>query len=567
MVAYLDIGVCSGLGLYASGQPGAAAVGTQQGGRVAVWCEQVSRVSQPLLPRHRLLRILVVLFAAVAAFVFAPVPALAHVDLESSSPADGTVVTEVPELIELRFTSEAVPAGDGVVLASADGVTIEVTVSQPEPTVVHVVPAEPFENGVFGVLWTMRAGDAHPKTGTITFQVDALQQPPVDEVSTPDSTVAPPVAEPEASAPESEAPVFEDASDAASEDPASTPEASSAQVELEPVFEVTEPGSDIGDWLARVGRWAAMAGVLAGIGAFAFAATSLVGTRREVEEAGYWVRRAGMLIVAGTVLEVLGTSMGYAGSVAGGFAPSSIVEVLAGSFGIAVALRIVGGVAMASGTTNAVSVASSPIASTVGGSSHGGSGVAVLDRDEPTYRLDVHHERVALIGIGLVAASYLFDGHTVTAAPNLLVRSASAVHVLAAGVWVGGVLLMAWTLAQRYRRSVPLGAAPMAIRFSRVASVALAAVAVAGTALAIAIVDSPSELFTTPWGRVLIVKVLAVAIAAGLGAYNHFVTVPILDRDPADGEAADRLRRLVRIEGAVLLAVVALTAILVGLAS
>jgi copper transport protein len=241
--------------------------------------------------------------------------------------------------------------------------------------------------------------------------------------------------------------------------------------------------------------------------------------------------------------------------------------VLAGSFGIAVALRLFGGVATASGTTNSVSAASSPVAGTVGGSSYGGSDVAVLDRDEPTYRLDVHHERVALIGIGLVAASYLFDGHTVTAAPNLLVRSASAVHVLAAGVWVGGVLLMAWTLAQRYRRSVPLGAASMAIRFSRVASVALAAVAVAGTALAIAILDTPSELFTTSWGRVLIVKVLAVAIAAGIGAYNHFVTVPMLDRDPADGEAADRLRRLVRIEGAVLLGVVALTAILVGLAS
>ena len=506
--------------------------------------------------RRRLQGVLVVLFVAVAVFAVVPAPALAHVDLESSSPADGTVVTEVPELIELRFTSEAVPAGDGVELTSADGVTIEVTVSQPEPTVVHVVPAESLANGVFGVLWTMRAGDAHPRTGTITFQVDAPQPPPVEDGLTPDSTVADADAVPEPSAPESE-----------TEAPVSTQEAASAQVELEPVFEVTESGTGVGDWIARLGRWTAMAGVLAGIGAFAFAATSLVGTRREVEEAGFWVRRCGMLIVAGTGLEVLGVSMGYAGSVAGGFAPSSIVEVLAGSLGIAVALRIVGGVAMASGTTNSVSVASSPVASTVSGSSHGGSDVAVLDRDEPTYRLDVHHERVALIGIGLVAVSYLFDGHTVTAAPNLLVRSAGAVHVLAAGVWVGGVLLMGWTLAQRHRRSLPLEAASMAIRFSRVASVALAAVAVAGTALAIAILDTPSELFTTPWGRVLIVKVLAVAIAAAIGAYNHFVTVPTLDRGPADGEAADRLRRLVRIEGVVLLVVVALTAILVGLAS
>lgn len=197
----------------------------------------------------------------------------------------------------------------------------------------------------------------------------------------------------------------------------------------------------------------------------------------------------------------------------------------------------------------------------------GPSDVAVLDPPEPTYRLDVHHERLALIGIGLVTASFLFDGHTVTTAPGFFVRSASAVHVVAAGVWVGGVLLMAWTLVSRHRRSVPLGAASMAVRFSRIASVALAAVAVAGTAMAFAILDSPTELFTTSWGRVLIMKVVVVCIAAGIGAYNHFVTVPALTTDPMNEATADRLRRLVRVEGVILLLVIAVTAVLVGLAA
>jgi copper transport protein len=502
-------------------------------------------------------------------------PVLGHVDLESSSPSDGTVVTEAPELIELRFTSAAVPAGEGVVLASADGASIDATVTQHEPAIVHIVPTEPLVNGVYGVLWTVKAGDAHPKSGTITFQVDVPLPPPVEEEPTaPAPSTSGIDTVPETTLPEvqvTESPVDEFVVETGDESPASGSEESSveAAADLDPVFEVPATGSEAGDWLARIGRWAAMTGALIGIGAFSFAATSLIGTRREVEEAGLWVQRAGLLVIAGTVIEVLGVSMGLAGSVGDGLAPSSIVDVLAGSFGVAVVLRLVGGLAMAAGTAKIVSVASTPIAGTIRRTTatENASDVAVVDKPAPTYRLDVHRERLALVGIGLVAVSFLFDGHTVTTAPNLLVKAASAVHVLAAGVWVGGVLLMAWTLASRHRRSVPLDAAAMVIRFSRIASIALAAVAIAGTALALAILDSPQDLFTTSWGRVLIVKVLAVCVAAGIGVYNHFVTVPALDTDPTNEAMADQLRRLVRIEGGILLLVVAVTAVLVGVAA
>jgi copper transport protein len=185
----------------------------------------------------------------------------------------------------------------------------------------------------------------------------------------------------------------------------------------------------------------------------------------------------------------------------------------------------------------------------------------------PSFRLDLAHSGTALLGAALVVASYLFDGHTVTAAPAPIVRLANVAHVTAAGVWLGGVLLMGSTLSSRHRRSTPLGAAAMAVRFSRVASVALAVVGVAGIALTWAILESPMQLLATPWGRFLLVKLALVGTAVGIGAFNHFKVVPFLGVDTGEDVAALRLRMLVRIEGAVLLVVVAVTAVFVGLAS
>lgn len=333
-----------------------------------------------------------------------------------------------------------------------------------------------------------------------------------------------------------------------------------------------EPNTAAGEWLGRLGRWAAMFGALIGIGAFAFAATSLVGTKREAQEAGYWVRRSGVLVLAGTFIEVVGASMALAGSIAGGLSPGSLVGTLSGAFGVAVLLRVAGGAAMVQGTEVKASEASAPLAdpTTVGLDGDGAAvATAVLERQraQVTYRLGVHHSVTALIGVGLVTAPYLFDGHTVTAAPTPIVRFANVAHVLGAGVWLGGVLLLGRTLTSRWRRGVALDAAPIAIRFSVVAAVALTVVGLAGIALTWAILDTPSELISTAWGRLLILKLLAVGSAAAIGAYNHFIVIPMLDANRDDEHASDHLRQLVRIEGGILLVVVAITAVFVGVAS
>ena len=107
----------------------------------------------------------------------------------------------------------------------------------------------------------------------------------------------------------------------------------------------------------------------------------------------------------------------------------------------------------------------------------------------------------------------------------------------------------------------------MVLRFSVIASVALAAVGVAGLALAWSILDAPSELWSTSWGRLLLVKVTMVGLAASLGAYNHFFVVPVLESDASNEGASEQVAKVVRIEGAILIAVVVITAILVGAAS
>lgn len=482
-----------------------------------------------MLPRG----VALVAVIATVLLVLLAAPASAHVDLTSSDPANGEVVDDPPETITLVFSTEAEPAGEGVLLVDAAGTPLAAEVDYASPDRVVVTPAHHLGNGSYGVVWTMRAGDAHPRSGSIAFGVDALIPAPGGSVSS----------------------------------------GGERRIEVAPIEAATvgPKNTPAGDWLGAFGRWAALLGALVGIGAFAFAATSLSGSKREVEEAGYWVRRAGVLVIIGTVLELAGASIVLQGSALGGLAPQALWETSASTFGFAVLLRLVGGVAIVRGTGLLVAEAgapeSNPNATPVAAGSPAAATMVRRRPVETIYRLDLRGSLPALVGVAAVAFSYLFDGHTVTASPAMLARIATLAHVLGAGVWVGGVLLMGQILTRRWKAGVPLDAAPLAIRFSRVASIALVVVGAAGLALAWSILDSPGEVVSTAWGRLLLFKLAAVAVAAGLGAYNHFAVVPALEAVEHDEAAAGRLRRTIRIEGAVLLVVVLVTAILVGAAS
>ena len=267
--------------------------------------------------------------------------------------------------------------------------------------------------------------------------------------------------------------------------------------------------------------------------------TALVGTEAEVRQSVRWVRRGGVLVIIGTLVEVAAIAS-MQGDFPGSLTPHSIFTTVSTPHLVAVVLRLVGGVALLQ----------SPAAAMV---------AAVTGADPVRYRLAGRQEWLTLAGMATVLASFAFDGHTATT--GAVGRIASIVHVGAVGVWVGGVWTMLNLVRRRRREGRSTDTVPMALRFSRIAAWALGTVFLAGVALALSIADQPSDLVSGSWGRVLISKTTLVATAAAIGAYNHFRVVPRLHSDASSGDA---LQRTLLAEAILFLGVTILTAILVN---
>lgn len=118
----------------------------------------------------------------------------------------------------------------------------------------------------------------------------------------------------------------------------------------------------------------------------------------------------------------------------------------------------------------------------------------------------------ALAAAAVVLASYAFSGHVLTE-PSPFYVAVIVVHVLAAGVWIGG--LGAVVLASR------TGAVPVATAlrsYAVIAAGALALVAVTGVVAAIREVAHWYFLTWTGYGRVVIAKTILLVVVAGVGA-------------------------------------------------
>lgn len=504
-------------------------------------------------------------FIATCFVVSIALPTLAHADLVSVTPGDGTVASEPIEQFTLVFTAAVEPVNDGARLLSGREL-LDVTVFQPSDATVIIEPVEPLTDGRYALFWKVQSADAHVIEGTV-----------VVEVASPTTTT-----QGDTAAAGSDPDPGGTAADAAPPTTigVTTTTLPMVNTSLPPRAYTTvrasveDSASDAvaGEWIARVGRWILMIGGLIAIGAFVFAGTSLVGSQAEVRRAVSWVRRGGILVLVGTLVEVLGASTMLEGSLSGALSPSTLVDVLAGTFGVAVLLRLAGGIILLQDPRLAAAV---PLngPSLVQGESQGetidaaqGAAVAVTDAPAARYHLDMRQEWTIIAGILAVAASFTFDGHTTSVDPSVVARASSFVHVLAGGVWFGGLVVMADTLTRRWRSGAPLDAAAMTVRFSRSAVGALIVVALAGLALTWTIVESISDLVSTSWGRLLLVKVGLVASAAVMGGYNHFKVMPRLDQDSVDEATSDQLRRIVMIEALVLAGAVAISAVLVGAA-
>ena len=464
--------------------------------------------------------------------------AFADVGLVSSTPADGSTVIGPLTEIRMEFAADAEAsiesAADGTVLYDADGVEVPVSTRVESTTVVVVVPTEPLASGRFAVAITVRADDGHQISGGFEFAVEA---PGPAEVEPSAVAEAPAVAE---------------------GGPPTVPPSILDSV-------LVHSDTSVGDWIARVARAASITAILLGIGTLVFGWLVFAGSTDEARVIIFWVRRAGAVIVLAVPFEVLGQSIIFAGgSVAAALGASSLSAALGSSFGLAILLRLAGGIALLLATH--LTTVRSPIPSPLQARSRGGDGSAVAIAppiEHESFRLPV--SPIAIAGITALTLSYLFDGHTVSEAPPWLMKSSSAIHVLGGAIWVGGVAMLARTLGGRHRRGEPLHTAQLVVPFSTVAAAALVMVGLAGTAMALLIADAPAAFITSPWGQTLLAKVALVLVAGAIGAYNHLRLVPMLKIHPDHPVAVASIRATVRIETWLLVGSGILTAVLVSL--
>lgn len=109
--------------------------------------------------------------ASVAAAVFlAAQPLLAHSAKESTSPADGAVLSGAPSAIELTFDS---PMRLTMFrLTDAGGTEFDVSRSDDMAPVTHfqAIPAA-LQPGAYTVEWRGLSGDGHPMQGSFSFEI------------------------------------------------------------------------------------------------------------------------------------------------------------------------------------------------------------------------------------------------------------------------------------------------------------------------------------------------------------------------------------------------------------
>ncbi len=494
-----------------------------------------------------------------------PTPVAAHTGLESSQPSDGETVSEPVSAVSLTFNRPVEPAGSGFTVFDAHGIEHRPDSLSSADSQTWVLEFEtPLAGGQYEVWWRVAAEDGHVVEGAFGFTVDAPHEESTAEPS-PDSAAAPATAATDQTA--ATADVDDESPDAASTTGTAPTESTApttslrADGETSPVATIAPSGSETpavttatgsgkaadsrplrrspgatgAARLADAARILGLLATLAMVGGLAFASFVV---RDEPSERAR-VHRA--LSIGGTILIVAAVGAALAQTVvleddwAAIVSLDAITDALSAPFGIAVGLRVFGGLA----------VLAAPRSDTPGAGR-------------------VRLQAIGLVAAALVIISYSFDGHTVTEGPRWLHAAANATHVYAAAVWSGGLAFLA-DLLRRRRDGADL-VRPL-MRFSQLASLSLVMTAVGGTTMAVLVMDRFADLWSTAWGRLLLAKIALVSAAVFLGARNRWVHMPaathVFGQAPS-GPAYERLRRTVIIEAIALGCVGVVTAFLVG---
>jgi putative copper export protein len=182
-----------------------------------------------------------------------------------------------------------------------------------------------------------------------------------------------------------------------------------------------------------------------------------------------------------------------------------------------------------------------------------GLAMLLLALDRPT-RLNTW---AACGGAALALLSFVLMGHTAIHPQRWLLAPLLLVHVAVAAVWLGA--LAGLYLAAREEGA---GSGPLVTRFSTHATWAVPAIFACGLVMSLLLIRSFAEL-ATPYGAMVLGKVLAFALLMTLAAYNKWRFGPRLLR--GDASAVAGLQRAMTAEWLLIAIVLSATAVMTSL--
>ncbi|MDP8956526.1 MAG: CopD family protein [Actinomycetota bacterium] len=474
----------------------------------------------------------------------------AHSFVRSTHPKDGSNLRKPPSVVSIRFNESVELAFGGIQVFDPSGRRVDRGNTEyvaRDRKVIRTQLEADLANGTYVVRWRIVAADGHPRRGQFDFRL--AQSPP----------------------------------------PSLTP-GSDAEEPREEERGTAAPGADMGDeggmWtgvlpntLLGITRWAIFAGLLllVGLGGFAL----LVWRRTGGLSRSPWVnrvfyRRSAVLMRVALGVAIVGSlaSIPVQGAIAAdvrlrqAFSGDILRAVFDTRFGELVLVRSGLLLVFAAVLLPWRTVAERQIFAAA--TARQDLGAAAVRPAEPRIAVGLF----ALLGVA-VLATVSFGGHAGTTEPVPLNMTADVLHLAGAAVWLGGLVGLV-AVALPATRSLEEGervrvAAPVVSRFSDLAFIAVAVIALSGAFRAWIEIRTLEGLTGYAYGLTLLGKLAVVVPLLALGAINRQWTKPRLTRAAAAGDASPgsaplrTLRRLVLIEVVLAAVVLAVTAALVEL--
>ena len=452
--------------------------------------------------------------------------ALAHGALRRSQPASGATLDTVPRLLRLTFNEPVELAVAALELAAADGTPVALSPLRLERDSAQVLLADvtgPLAAGRYRVSWRVVGRDGHPVHGTFSFTV----APGAQGIA----TAAPPAGAPPATV-------------------APARDTAGAAVRPAPPGEEREPlpseAFDAESPLYAALRWATLLTLvpLLGVVAFRWLVLHPLGTAAGGAYAP---------LVEGAAARAWSMGLALSAAVAATLLARLAAQGVA-TFGVGglLDLRQLLGLVRGTGWGTGWLLQAGGLAVVVTGLAHARrSGGAT-------------GWRAAAAGAGFIALGIALSGHAAAAPLVGLALASAAAHVLAAAGWLGMLLVVLVAGLPAARRLADgervRGAAALVRTFSRAALVCAAVLIASGVVNAWLELGSIGALWSSAYGRTLLVKLALLLPVALLGAYNWRRVVPALE----EANGAARLRRTATIELALAALVLLATAVLVA---